>query len=115
MSSSWNRRHSSTYTNSAPLASRAYKPSCSKGTSSHRRKVWPRHVLTNFADALPIFDILFGTYRRPAKGEFASTGLADFPAPRSLWSAQFGPLLAVWKMLMSNRRLSSDVFDPQLP
>jgi sterol desaturase/sphingolipid hydroxylase (fatty acid hydroxylase superfamily) len=58
----------------------------------------------NFADALPIFDIIFGTYHRPAKDEFPGTGLGpDFPAPRSLWSAQFGPLRAAARMLLSQR------------
>ena len=53
------------------------------------------HYNRNFADALPIFDIVFGTYYRPAREEFPATGLGpDSPAPRSLWSAQFGPLVA---------------------
>jgi sterol desaturase/sphingolipid hydroxylase (fatty acid hydroxylase superfamily) len=67
--------------------------------------VGPEHYNTNFADALPIFDILFGTYRRPAKDEFPATGVGpDFPPPRSLWSAQFGPLLAVGRMFWSGHR-----------
>ena len=65
---------------------------------------YPAHYNKNFADALPIFDILFGTYHRPAKDEFPATGLGPaFPAPRSIWSAQFGPLLAVGKMLLPRR------------
>jgi sterol desaturase/sphingolipid hydroxylase (fatty acid hydroxylase superfamily) len=55
----------------------------------------PRHFNTNFADALPIFDILFGTYRRPAPDEFPPTGLPDAAAPRSLWKAQGEPLRAI--------------------
>jgi sterol desaturase/sphingolipid hydroxylase (fatty acid hydroxylase superfamily) len=59
----------------------------------------------NFADALPIFDILFGTFHRPGREEFPATGLgSELPAPRSLWSAQFGPLVAVWRMLFPTRR-----------
>jgi sterol desaturase/sphingolipid hydroxylase (fatty acid hydroxylase superfamily) len=55
----------------------------------------PQHYNRNFADALPIFDIVFGTYHRPARDEFPATGLGPaFPAPRSIWSAQLGPLLA---------------------
>jgi len=55
----------------------------------------PKHYNRNFADALPIFDILFGTYHRPEKDEFPATGLGpEFPAPRSIWSAQLGP---VWE------------------
>jgi sterol desaturase/sphingolipid hydroxylase (fatty acid hydroxylase superfamily) len=58
------------------------------------------HYNTNFADALPLFDIMFGTYRRPARDEFPATGIGpDSPAPRSIWSAQFGPLWVVFKML----------------
>jgi sterol desaturase/sphingolipid hydroxylase (fatty acid hydroxylase superfamily) len=62
----------------------------------------PKHFDKNFADALPIFDIVFGTYHRPEKEEFPATGLGvESPAPRSIWSAQFGPLLALWNMLSS--------------
>ncbi len=53
----------------------------------------PQHYNRNFADALPIFDILFGTFHRPARDEFPATGLgAASPAPRSIGAAQFGPL-----------------------
>jgi sterol desaturase/sphingolipid hydroxylase (fatty acid hydroxylase superfamily) len=62
------------------------------------------HQNRNFADALPIFDILFGTYHRPGSEEFPATGLGpDSPAPRSLWSAQFGPLVAVGRRLWPRR------------
>lgn len=68
----------------------------------------PEHYNKNFADALPIFDIVFGTYHRPGKGEFPATGLGPaFPAPRSIWSAQFGPLFAVGNMLLPRRRIRS--------
>ena len=59
----------------------------------------PEHHNSNFADALPIFDILFGTYRPPAKDEFPVTGLADRAAPRSVFAAQFAPLRGVWTLL----------------
>jgi len=62
------------------------------------------HHNRNFADALPIFDIVFGTYYRPAREEFPATGLGpDSPAPRSLFSAQFGPVLAVARSLIGPR------------
>lgn len=60
----------------------------------------PAHYNVNFVDALPIFDIVFGTYLCPVKGEFSKTGLTDFPPPRSFWSAQFAPLLVVVKRLL---------------
>jgi sterol desaturase/sphingolipid hydroxylase (fatty acid hydroxylase superfamily) len=59
----------------------------------------PAHYNKNFADALPIFDILFGTFHSPGREEFPATGLRDFPAPRSLWSAQWGPVAALWNMI----------------
>jgi sterol desaturase/sphingolipid hydroxylase (fatty acid hydroxylase superfamily) len=63
----------------------------------------PQHYNQNFADALPIFDIIFGTYHLPGR-DFPATGLGkEFPAPRSLWSAQLGPLLAVWNLAMPKR------------
>ena len=55
------------------------------------------HYNRNFADRLPIFDIVFGTYYRPGRQELRAS--APIPAPRSLWSAQFGPLAAVGLML----------------
>jgi sterol desaturase/sphingolipid hydroxylase (fatty acid hydroxylase superfamily) len=63
------------------------------------------HYNTNFADALPIFDILFGTYHRPRKDEFPATGLGtQYSVPRSLWRAQFEPLWALHKMLKTGWR-----------
>jgi sterol desaturase/sphingolipid hydroxylase (fatty acid hydroxylase superfamily) len=63
------------------------------------------HHNRNFADVLPIFDIVFGTYHRPVGEEFPETGLGpDSPAPRSLLSAQFGPLVAVGRLLRPARR-----------
>jgi sterol desaturase/sphingolipid hydroxylase (fatty acid hydroxylase superfamily) len=69
---------------------------------SHRvhHAVDPRYHNENFADALPLFDILFGTYCHPGKDEFPATGLGnEFPAPKSLWSAQFGPVLTLVRVL----------------
>jgi sterol desaturase/sphingolipid hydroxylase (fatty acid hydroxylase superfamily) len=37
----------------------------------------------NYAALLPIFDVLFGAYRRPQPGEFPATGLDDGAAPES--------------------------------
>lgn len=51
------------------------------------------HQNKNFADAFPIFDILFGTYWRPARDEFPATGVADGAAPpKSWWRAQLEPM-----------------------
>ena len=70
----------------------------------------PEHYNRNFADALPLFDILFGTYHRPGKDEFPSTGLGDrFPAPGSFWAAQFGPPWTLAKRLLSQRAFQKDM------
>jgi sterol desaturase/sphingolipid hydroxylase (fatty acid hydroxylase superfamily) len=62
------------------------------------------HHNRNFADALPIFDIIFGTYYRPAREEFPTTGLGEeYRAPRSIWSAQLGPAWAAVKLLLPAR------------
>jgi sterol desaturase/sphingolipid hydroxylase (fatty acid hydroxylase superfamily) len=53
------------------------------------------HQNRNFADVLPLFDILFGTFHRPARDEFPQTGLgANHPPPSSWWTAQFAPVAA---------------------
>jgi sterol desaturase/sphingolipid hydroxylase (fatty acid hydroxylase superfamily) len=67
------------------------------------------HHNQNFADALPIFDIVFGTYHRPVREEFPATGLGpDSPAPSSLLSAQFAPLTAVSRLLRLRMRESAN-------
>lgn len=49
---------------------------------------------TNFAAFFPIFDIIFGTYRRPRRDEYPATGLSDRPqAPlkfKNLFADVFG-------------------------
>jgi len=54
---------------------------------------------SNFADFFPLFDVLFGTFRRPGRDEFPATGLPDAPAHRSMFTAQVGPLLGMAKKL----------------
>jgi len=62
----------------------------------------PEHRDKNFADALPIFDILFGTFERPRREEFPATGLgAEVKAPHSIFAAQIGPLLAAGRLMRS--------------
>ena len=66
----------------------------------------PQHYNRNFADALPIFDILFGTFHCPARDEFPPTGLGAMdPAPHSIWSAQLGPLLDAARRLRKSNRV----------
>jgi sterol desaturase/sphingolipid hydroxylase (fatty acid hydroxylase superfamily) len=51
------------------------------------------HFNTNFAGAFPLWDLLFGTYRAPAHGEFPPTGVPEMPSTP-------GPLeILMWPVL----------------
>ena len=62
----------------------------------------PNHHNKNFADALPVFDLVFGTFERPKRREFPATGLgSESRAPRSFFAAQIGPLVGVGRLMRS--------------
>jgi hypothetical protein len=64
-----------------------------------------KHYNRNFADALPIFDVVFRTFHRPVREEFSATGLGpDSSAPHSLWSTQLGPIVAVGRLLATRKQ-----------
>lgn len=64
--------------------------------------VLPEYHNKNFADVLPVFDLVFGTFERPKRDEFPATGLgSQSRAPRTLFSAQLGPVVAVGHLLRS--------------
>ena len=48
----------------------------------------------NFAAYFPIWDVLFGTYWHPRKGEFPPTGLHSGERIESIW------LLLVWPLML---------------
>lgn len=69
----------------------------------------PAHYNANFADVLPLFDIVFGTYRKPARDEFAETGLgAGEGPPRNLWRAVVDPAVRGVSALSPRRRKSPE-------
>lgn len=45
----------------------------------------------NFSNLFPLWDILFGTLRRPESDEFVDVGLGSGDAPHSLWQALLWP------------------------
>jgi sterol desaturase/sphingolipid hydroxylase (fatty acid hydroxylase superfamily) len=56
------------------------------GPQLHRihHSVYREHFNTNFAGAFPVWDLVFGTYRAPGRGEFPPTGVPDMvgrPSP----------------------------------
>jgi hypothetical protein len=52
------------------------------GPQIHRihHSIHPHHFDTNFAGAFPLWDLLFGTFHRPARGEFPPTGVRAVPS-----------------------------------
>jgi len=72
-----------------------------------------RNITTStFAEALPIFDMSFRYLSRPEKRRIPATGVGPkFQPLCSFWSAQFGPLWTVAKVLIPNpliRRSEAD-------
>jgi sterol desaturase/sphingolipid hydroxylase (fatty acid hydroxylase superfamily) len=61
----------------------------------------PEHQDKNFAVFLPIYDILFGSYYRPAVDEYPPTGLSTGERIDTLWEAQAGPLIT-WARMARN-------------
>jgi sterol desaturase/sphingolipid hydroxylase (fatty acid hydroxylase superfamily) len=59
----------------------------------------PEHIDKNFAAFFPIWDVLFGTYVSPKRGEFPATGLASGELIDSPKAAILGPLIAWASML----------------
>ena len=59
------------------------------GPQHHRihHSTCTEHLEKNFALFFPLWDILFGTYYRPRKGEFPSTGLTTGETYTELWPA----------------------------
>ena len=62
----------------------------------------PQHQDKNYAIWLPLFDVLFGSYYRPAKGEYPPTGLSSGEKIDSVWRGQIDPLRA-WARMLSGR------------
>jgi sterol desaturase/sphingolipid hydroxylase (fatty acid hydroxylase superfamily) len=51
----------------------------------------PEHLNKNYAAFFPIWDIVFGTYYQPKKGEFPATGLTTGETYNNLWIALILP------------------------
>ena len=52
----------------------------------------PEHFDCNYATILPIFDVLFGTYRPAGRGEWPTVGLGDGGEPKSVFDLVFWPV-----------------------
>ena len=62
----------------------------------------PIHQDKNFAAYFPVWDIMFGTYHKPARGEFPDCGTVDGETTWSVWEANVG-VFKGWHKLLTNR------------
>lgn len=71
---------------------------------THRihHSIQPEHIDKNFAGTWNIFDLLFGTYVHPKKGEHPRTGLLNGEVPRSFLSSSITPF-KTWARLIGSR------------
>jgi len=75
------------------------------GPQYHRihHSALPEHRNTNFAGLLPIFDVVFGTYRQPARDEFPPTGLTSHEVPTAPLQALVWPFRGLWSGIRGTR------------
>jgi len=59
--------------------------------------VSPEHIDRNYVDVFPIFDMMFGSYVAPRRGEFPDTGLVSQERIETFWATQASPFLGFWK------------------
>jgi sterol desaturase/sphingolipid hydroxylase (fatty acid hydroxylase superfamily) len=57
----------------------------------------PQHINKNYAFMFPMWDVIFGTYCHPQKGEFPATGVAGEPDFDSFWEAEIYSQREMWK------------------
>ena len=69
----------------------------------------PEHADTNFAQYFPIWDVLFGTYLHPKKGEFPPTGLSSGERIETLNALIFSPFQKWFGKIRTVLRLKSSL------
>ena len=71
------------------------------GPQYHRihHSIEPKHVDKNYAAFFPVWDWMFGTYCRPARGEWPETGLPDTNGVWGLREVLFSPFVRWWRAL----------------
>lgn len=65
----------------------------------------PAHSNRNFAVIFPLWDIVFGTYLRPATGQWPRTGVAGEATP-GFWDANVEPLVAIAGLPLKRKQAS---------
>jgi sterol desaturase/sphingolipid hydroxylase (fatty acid hydroxylase superfamily) len=71
---------------------------------SHRihHSMLEEHIDKNFAAFFPFWDVIFGTYHAPRKGEYPATGLASGERVRTIGQALLLPFIT-WRKLWRSR------------
>jgi sterol desaturase/sphingolipid hydroxylase (fatty acid hydroxylase superfamily) len=86
------------------------------GPQYHRihHSIEPRHFRRNYAAFFPLWDWVFGTYFRPAKGEWPEVGLEGTPGVLKLREVLLLPFVGWWRRLATrlNRRKVLDTPAP---
>lgn len=67
----------------------------------------PEKFMSNYATYFPIWDILFGTYNHPKKGEWGETGVEDQPDFETWSDAQSYPVKQ-WRKMIKSKRLNKN-------
>ena len=70
----------------------------------------PEHFDTNFAALLPLWDIVFRTAWRPARGEWPATGLPEGEKPRSVWEGVIWPFRDLLRRTATNPPVETSAF-----
>jgi sterol desaturase/sphingolipid hydroxylase (fatty acid hydroxylase superfamily) len=80
------------------------------GPQAHRihHSLEAPHRDRNFAAVFPLWDILFGTFFAPRRGEFPRTGLASGERVTGLWQANVLPF-AGWRRMWREKRAARRV------
>jgi sterol desaturase/sphingolipid hydroxylase (fatty acid hydroxylase superfamily) len=75
------------------------------GPQTHRihHSLLPQHADRNFAAVFPLWDILFGSFVAPARGEYPRTGLQSGERVTSFWQANVMPF-AGWRTMWRAHR-----------
>lgn len=68
----------------------------------------PEHWDKNFAQSLPLWDVIFGTYYQPKENEYPETGLASGETVTTLGKALLMPF-TVWRSMLYTKFGCSDV------
>ena len=77
---------------------------CSPQVHRLHHSLEPQHQDKNLAAIFSFYDVIFGTYAAPVKGEFPRTGLSSGEQIDTVWKANFGPFADLAAMLRGKTR-----------